>query len=56
MTAALQILRVKNAAKFALEGNVNIEEALLQSGFSDRVYMRRVFKRLKGILVRPRNW
>jgi len=49
LTAAIQGLRVKRAAQLLLEGSVNIEEAALRSGFSDRAYMRRLFKRLKGM-------
>lgn len=49
LTAALQGLRVKHVAQLLLEGNLNVEEAALRSGFSDRAYMRRLFKRLKGM-------
>ena len=49
LTAALQRLRVNLAAQLLLDGHTNVEEAAAMSGFSDRSYMRRVFKKLKGM-------
>ncbi len=49
LTASLQRLRVNLAAQLLLDGHTNVEEAAAQSGFSERCYMRRVFKKLKGM-------
>jgi AraC-like DNA-binding protein len=49
VTAALQRLRVNAAAQLLLEGSCNVEEAAELSGFSDRCYLRRVFRKLKGM-------
>ena len=49
ITGALQRLRVNLTAQLLLDGRSNVEEAALMGGFSDRTYMRRVFKKLKGM-------
>lgn len=49
LTSALRRLRVNCAAQLLLDGRANVEEAAFMSGFSDRSYMRRVFKKLKGM-------
>jgi AraC-like DNA-binding protein len=52
VTDALQALRVKSVAKLLLDEKLNISEAALRSGFSDSAYMRRVFKKLRGMTPR----
>ncbi len=49
ITDFLQRLRVDFVAQLLLEGRGNVEEAAMDGGFSDRTYMRRVFKKLKGM-------
>jgi len=49
LTASIQRQRVKRVCQMLLEADCNIDEIALQSGFSDGVYMRRLFKRLKGM-------
>ncbi len=49
LTEAIQRQRVKRVCQLLLEAEANIDEIALQSGFSDGVYMRRLFKRLKGM-------
>jgi AraC-like DNA-binding protein len=49
LTEGLRRLRVNFAAQLLLDGRTNVEEAAQQSGFSDRSYLRRVFKQLKGM-------